>query len=223
MGAAKFIGRVGGLAVALGVGTAAFAGQGVASADTGSSAGQDNRSASSDSSPSHSSKGLSKASSARTAGASRSSGNGGGNPRGLRTAAAASPDLPTADSDQDAPVAASSVTDSTRVSTVPSRARVSSAPPRSRACRAVVGFLSAVVDDLLNPASGSGPSAPADAPLSWLFTAFSRREVGRTPRRPHPPRRRRFSATRSSSTPRWSGSRVFCAAPWMRPRPPETC
>ena len=70
-------------------------------------------------------------------GASRSSGNGGRNPRGLRTAAAASPDLPTADSDQDAPVAASSVTDSTRVSTVPSRARVSSAAtpqPRLQGC-----------------------------------------------------------------------------------------
>lgn len=184
MGAAKFIGRVGGLAVALGVGTAAFAGQGVASADTGSSAGQDNRSASSNSSPSHSSKDSSKLSSARTAGASRPSGNRGGNPRGPLAAAAASPDrptpdLPTADSDQDAPVAAPSVTEPVRVSTVPSRARVSSvAAPAAAPAGAVAGFLSAVIDDLLNPASGSDPNAPADAPLSWLFTAFSRREVG---------------------------------------------
>ena len=179
MGAAKFIGRVGGLAVALGVGTAAFAGQGIASADTGSSAGQDNSSAGTSSSASHSSKGSSKASSARSAGAARSSGNRGLSPRGSLTAAAASPDLPTADSDQDAPVAAASVTDSARVSVVAGSSRKTSvATPAAAPAGSVAGFLSAVIDDLLNPASGNGPGAPADAALSWLFTAFSRRDVG---------------------------------------------
>lgn len=176
MGAAKFIGRVGGLAVALGVGTAAFAGQGIASADTGSSAGQDNGSASSSSSASHSSKG-SKASSARSAGASRTSNHRGPSSRGSLPAAADAPDLPTADSDQDEAPAAPSVRDSARVSVVPSVARVS-APAAAAPAGAVAGFLSAVIDDLLDPSSGNNPGTPADAPLSWLFTAFSRREVG---------------------------------------------
>jgi len=185
MGAAKFIGRVGGLAVALGVGTAAFAGQGIAAADTGSSAGQDNGSASASSSPSTSSKG-SRASSARSAGpsssvgAQRSSGHRGLPQRtSLPTAAASSaPDLPTADSDQ--PVTTAVVTDSRVSSRVAVRPHVPTlvAPAASAPAGSVAGFLSAVIDDIFHPGSGSDPSAPADSALSWLFTAFSRREVG---------------------------------------------
>ncbi len=113
MGAAKFVGRVGGLAVALGVGAATFAGTGVAWADTGSA--HDSGSARSDSSGSASSGGSSRGSSARpaasrvasSAGAqssSRSSVRPGGAPqRNLPTAtavaasSAVTPDLPAVD------------------------------------------------------------------------------------------------------------------------------
>jgi len=72
------------------------------------------------------------------------------------------------------------VRDSARVSVVPNLARVSpvTAPAEAAPAGSVAGLLSAVIDDLLNPASGNDPNAPADAALSWLVTAFSRREVG---------------------------------------------
>jgi len=166
MGASRFVGRVGGLAVALGVGAALFStGYGVALADTstGSSAAGGNSATSG--SPNTGPKGSHTAtgSSKRPAGAVSSQAVSTG---GAKTSSKSS----TSGSGQSSASAASSSAASTSVETTantPAAQSVSGTTPLAR--------LTAAVHDAFDQLPGGLPTLPADSPLALAYAAAQRR------------------------------------------------
>lgn len=197
MRALNFVGRVGGLAVALGVGAAAFNYSAVAWAET----------------PSASSDGPSTSSESRSAGPSATSRRGhvGASPEtagrsGNRSAAdrsgikppspgaaarprvtiGAAPVRPAVDAVPDA-LAGIALADATpaqlpsapQMEAVAERpgpvAAVPTAVPRLAAA-AVPGFVTAAADPTADPSANGSPTAPIGSPLEWTVLAYTRRE-----------------------------------------------
>ncbi len=201
MGASRFVGRVGGLAVALGVGAAAFSGAGVAGADT-SDPGSDSRGGPRASSANDSSAPVRgrKTTAAAPAGATVKSGTRQQRNSRPESASAAVPSVPsvptvsggkpTSAPDIDpAPVPAAATPAASRQavpavaatvsSTVPAVAEtVEPAPvpaPEPAPAGEVSAFLSEA-DNGLADGAGSDPMLPVGSPLEWALLAFARRQ-----------------------------------------------
>ncbi|EHB57569.1 X-Pro dipeptidyl-peptidase domain protein [Mycolicibacterium rhodesiae JS60] len=187
MGASRFVGRVGGLAVALGVGAALFStGYGVAWADTstGSSAAGSNSSSSSGNSSTASSSGKTTATSKRSAvaGSGKPAGPGGAKSGAKHSTAGAAQSR--ADSSVSAQTASSSETTANNSaspsasSTAASVTSVASLTPRLPALPtpgAISAALTTALHGALDPFTGGLPAAPADSPLALAFAAAQRR------------------------------------------------
>ena len=204
MGASRFVGRVGGLAVALGVGAAAFSGAGVAWADT-----SDPGSESSGAAEASSSKDSAVSSRGRTAAAKAPAAAGTeSRTRQQRNSRSGPPPKPSVPSVSDGPasvaidtgpaplpavVAAAAVRQAAPaivnrvISPVPAAAEVSApaaiaaavtepAPePVAAPADEVSAFLSDA-DNGLADGAGTDPIFPADSPLEWALLAFARRQ-----------------------------------------------
>lgn len=201
MGASRFVGRVGGLAVALGVGAAAFSGAGVAGADT-SDPGSDSRGGPRASSANDSSAPVRgrKTTAAAPAGATVKSGTRQQRNSRPESASAAVPSVPsvptvsggkpTSAPDIDpAPVPAAATPAASRQavpavaatvsSTVPAVAEtvepVAVPAPVPAPAGEVSAFLSEA-DNGLADGAGSDPMLPVGSPLEWALLAFARRQ-----------------------------------------------
>lgn len=171
MGASRFVGRVGGLAVALGVGAALFStGYGVAWADssTGSSAGSGNSSTGSSSSAG------SKGSSPAIASSKRSASAGSGQVVSTGGAKSSSQSTSAGVGQSKAATAVSSQGSSSdeatanNVTTTSAQSLSASTPIATR--------LTTAVHDAIDQLSGGLPTVPADSPLALAFAALQRRE-----------------------------------------------
>ena len=199
MGASRFVGRVGGLAVALGVGAAAFSGAGVAGADT-SDPGSDSRggprvSSSNDSAASAPSRGRKAAATAPAGAAVKSGARQQRNARPAPVASAPSastvsggkrtsaPDIDPAPVPAAATPAASSqavpAVAATVSSTAPAVAETvepAAVPaPEPAPAGEVSAFLSEA-DNGLADGAGTDPMLPVGSPLEWALLAFARRQ-----------------------------------------------
>jgi ABC-2 type transport system ATP-binding protein len=168
MGASRFVGRVGGLAVALGVGAALFStGYGVAWADTsaGSSAGGGNSSTSGSSGAGAKSSSHATASSKRsgTAGSGQASSTGGARSAGKHANSGAG---------QGQAVAGSSSGGSGSAELT---ANSSSATAQSLSATPIATRLTNAVNSAADQLSGGLPTVPADSPLALAFAALQRR------------------------------------------------
>ena len=194
MGASRFVGRVGGLAVALGVGAAVFAGNGTALADAGDSAtDQPTRTA-----PSADGADSGSAAPARTARSTASArtapARSGETSRGARNSAVAAPSesvdrvrlAPVADAAPEVRVAVASP--ASAAGSVPRPAAEAASlrpdpaadtPVSIEPVAAEAGTVSAsptATDYSVSDDAGTDPLAPADAPLSWALLSVARRE-----------------------------------------------
>src|SRR5262245_20388164 len=164
MGASRYIGRIGGLAVALGIGAAAFIGCGVAIASpaasnsSGDSVGAGPKSAST-------ADAVAKAAPHKSH-RSRPSLADSTNPQPKTEASSAAP-------------AKKSTTDV--VVSTPSAVKTSTAITTKRTTTSakpnMVTVLVGVVDGILDPAHHKTPAAPLETPTSWVETAAARREI----------------------------------------------
>ena len=165
MNASKFVGRVGGLAVALGVGAGAFSGSAVAWADgpsTGSDASAGSSStSSSDSGASTARHSRGSASGTVTRGASRRSG-----ADAPSSSAAIKPRSGTA-------LAVAAQAPETAPVTEPSpAAEVSAAESAS-----VSSIVTAAPAPLADPGAGGNPAVPASSPFEWTVLGYTRRDA----------------------------------------------
>ena len=202
MGASRFVGRVGGLAVALGVGVAVFSGQGVAFADAGDSARSEPSTESTDSStagnpsPTHASRGKAAGRVAAT-GVVRGARANGATPNSVNrtglapapaatTPARASAQISTASASSPSTVnAAASDTSGDNVSglnldSTPSGVAPPAAEPVPDPVADEDNSVAAIVtaaDDLETGDAGTDPLAPAGSPMSWALLSVARRET----------------------------------------------
>jgi ABC-2 type transport system ATP-binding protein len=193
MGAGAYVGRIGGLAVALGIGAAVFVGQGVASAEPSSTSGASGTSVSQTKQPDSS-----ETKAAVTDPAPKKKKKSSGSQPSSKTTHAA------VGSTQKTTAAAQTVqsgpTESAKVAEDPAPTQSGSvgraasavsadvqqpaqptvtAPP---APVAVVTAISRVVNAVLKPFAGSGPTGVPESPLGWMLMAVTRLEsFGRTP------------------------------------------
>ncbi len=170
MGASRFVGRVGGLAVALGVGAALFStGYGVAWADasTGSSAAGGNSSAASSSSAG------SKSASHGTASSKRSAAAGSGKAVSTGGATTSSKHSNSASS-QSQTAAASSSEGSTSAEVTANSSP--SAGAQSLSAMPIATRLTTAVHDAVDQLTGGLPTLPADSPLALAFAELQRRQ-----------------------------------------------
>ncbi len=184
MGASRFVGRVGGLAVALGVGAAVFsAGYGVAWADTGSSAAGSNSNSSDGgaSNPGQSgagSKGSATATTKRsvTAGSGRVVGTGGAKSGSKHSSASAA--SRSTDSSASTSTGGSSVETANNSGTAASVTTTSATSGGSVVSLPAVGSVAvaAPAASVSSVSPGGLPTAPVDSPLALALAAFSRRE-----------------------------------------------
>lgn len=187
MGASRFVGRVGGLAVALGVGAALFStGYGVAWADTstGSSAAGSNSSSSSGNSATASSSGKTTATSKRSAvaGSGKAAGTGGtksGSKHSTAGAAQSRADSSvSAQTTSSSEAAANNSASPPASSTAASVTSVAALTPRLPALPTpgtISAALTTALHGALDPFTGGLPAAPADSPLTLAFAAAQRR------------------------------------------------
>ncbi|MBB3749171.1 ABC-2 type transport system ATP-binding protein [Mycolicibacterium sp. BK634] len=199
MGASRFVGRVGGLAVALGVGAALFStGYGVAWADasTGSSAAGSNSSSAGSNSSSVGSSGKATATSKRSgaAGSGKAVGTGGAKSGSKHSTAGSgqsradssvsaqtnSSSEATANNSgsSSAPSSGGTSTTPSANSTVASVTSVAALTPRLPALPtpgAISAALTTALHDALGPLTGGLPAAPSDSPLALAFAAAQRR------------------------------------------------
>ncbi len=203
MGASRFVGRVGGLAVALGVGAALLSsGCGVALADqsTGSAAssGADGgSSADTGSSGSHakSTGGSRRAASSDTGKVSSSGGAQSSSKHSRSTISLSTPGSSTDTSASDssnnsaAPAASTATAGPAESSTYAAVTAPASAPkpsstvgsvspaaPVVAAATSISGVLTTAIHDLFDPLANGGPTLPVDNPLALALAAFTRRE-----------------------------------------------
>ncbi len=187
MGASRFVGRVGGLAVALGVGAALFStGYGVAWADTstGSSAAGSNSSSSSGNSSTASSSGKTTATSKRSAvaGSGKAVGAGGAKSGSKHSTAGAAPSRAdssvSAQTTSSSEAAANNSASPPASSTAASVTSVAALTPRLPALPTpgtISAALTTALHGALDPFTGGLPAAPADSPLTLAFAAAQRR------------------------------------------------
>ncbi|MDH6246926.1 CocE/NonD family hydrolase [Mycobacterium sp. OTB74] len=172
MAAARYIGRVGGLAVALGVGTAIVFGSGVATAEpTSSGSGSGSPGGSYDS---HSSGQRAKSLKAKVQ-------------KNWETSTGSEAKAP-AGKDSGATIRASIKQQVTRNATKPAvpaavAKLVSVARPAAAVTSATAPTITAlpvtqVFTDLLKPFAGSSPNTPVEPPAAWALLAAARREFG---------------------------------------------
>jgi ABC-2 type transport system ATP-binding protein len=201
MGAGAYVGRIGGLAVALGIGAAVFVGHGVASAEPSSTSGAPGTSASQTKTEASQTKqpDSSETTAAVTDPAPKKKKKSSGSQPSSKTTHAAVGSTPKTGTAA-AQTVQSHATESAKVAEDPARApsvsvvRAASAvsaevqqpaqptvaaPP---APVAVVTAISRVVSAVLKPFAGSGPTGVPESPLGWMLMAVTRLEsFGRTP------------------------------------------
>jgi ABC-2 type transport system ATP-binding protein len=176
MGAGVYVGRIGALAVALGIGAAVFAGQGVASAETSTTSGSESSSSSEN-----------KQSAEEKADASTDSGDttpAAAEPKPKKkkkstvradaTESAKTADEPKAAED---PAPTVSVTVDKPEEQPPATSIVKAKDPVAVATVAV----SSLVNGGLDPSAGNLPTAPVESPMPWMMMAAARQDFGRTP------------------------------------------
>lgn len=204
MGAGVYVGRIGGLAVALGIGAAVFTGHGVASADTSGPPGSTSGSASGSSS-SKTTSATTDSSDTNTAAADQALKK--KKKSGIsRTAQTSQPSTKTTQDtapktavtatkpmqhDITVPAVTATVTSSPDVTVAPATATadvIVTTPQQqpSAPAETVTTAISHVVSALLSPFAGNSPTAPAESPLSWIVMAAARQEVGRTTSQTNP-------------------------------------
>ena len=171
MGAARYIGRVGGLAVALGIGLVVFTGPGVASADSGTSARSSTSESAGSASPAPTKPTHPKTrlpSPVSDFGERRSTAAQGGTASAAKTPADAA--KPTT----------GRVTNRTVKSAGPRRAAATDAPRATTTAQERISqATTAVADDVSKPRAETAPKeTPADSPASWVALAATRRELG---------------------------------------------
>lgn len=201
MGASRFVGRVGGLAVALGVGAALLSsGCGVAWADesTGSAAtsGSDNTNASDASSSGSHAKATGGSRRSASSDTGKVSSSGGAQSSSKHTRSTITLTTPSVSNSSDstestaAPAAstttgAAAATSSSTVSSTESVAGSSStvgsvnpaAPVVVAPATSISGVLTTALHDLFDPLANGGPTLPVDNPLALALAAFTRREA----------------------------------------------
>lgn len=197
MTAGTYVGRVGGLAVALGIGAAVFVGNGVASADPTTTAGSTSSASesSTESAPStaKSKREVRKAATATAAQPSKKNKKRDVSAPTSKTVVSTAKPAPTARTTarQKAMGSTETVSDPTpteadapgTVSPAVTTADVMVAKPKQRQVRSApdhtVAFaLSHVVGALLSPFAGNSPTTPAESPLPWIAMAAARKEIG---------------------------------------------
>ncbi|MGI9125998.1 MAG: CocE/NonD family hydrolase, partial [Mycobacterium sp.] len=194
MGAARFVGRVGGLAVALGVGAAAFYGQGVAWADAPSSEAGAGATGTKDSAQSSSASHGRRTSVKAAAKDTQSQRNSDSEaPSGASAARqATTPDVPESSADIPAvdeivapdtavtdpgPAEPVAVALDAQIDTVVPQIIVDPLPePLPAPVDGVTDFLVAA-DNALADGAGSDPQVPVDSPLAWSLLAVARRNT----------------------------------------------
>jgi ABC-2 type transport system ATP-binding protein len=160
MGAGAYVGRIGGLAVALGIGAAVFVGQGVASAEPSTTSGSESSTSTSSSEKKQPAeeKADTPTDSSDTKPAAAEP-----KPKKKRTVQAdATQSTKTADDPKvaDDPAPTVKAKDPVAVATV---------------------AVSSLVSAVQNPLAGNSPTAPVESPLPWMMMAAARQEFGRTP------------------------------------------
>ncbi len=179
MGAGAYVGRIGGLAVALGIGAAVFAGQGLASAQPSTTSGSEPSSSTSSSSEN-------KQPAEEKADASTDSGD-------TKPAAEPKPqkkkkstvrtDATESTKTADEPNVAEDPAPTVSLAVVkpqeepPATPVVKAKDPVAQASVAVSSLVSAV----LTPFADGAPEAPVESPLPWMMMAAARQEFGKTP------------------------------------------
>ena len=177
MGAGAYVGRIGGLAVALGIGAAVFVGQGVASAQPSTTSGSE---------PSSTSSSESNQPAEKKADASTDSGD-------TKPAAEPKPkkkkkstvvsDATETTKTADEPNAAEDSAPTVSAAVVKSKEEPPATPivkakdPVAQASVAVSSLVSAGP----SPLAGGAPEAPVESPLPWMMMAAARQEFGKTP------------------------------------------
>ena len=201
MSAGTFVGRVGGLAVALGIGVASYSGAGIAWADNGSGAGGDDGGSAAQSSRSastHNARGGASRAAGGTAASDGTSSSGSrhgrvagakvkavtsGGSKSVAPESVSAPALPAGIPDPavpapavPAPVAVAPVVAPAAVVAAPAVAvepQVATPAPAS----AVSGVVTSVGSASSDPLAALGNLLPTESPLSWALLAFSRRQT----------------------------------------------
>ena len=190
MGAGAYVGRIGGLAAALGIGAAVFVGQGVASAEPTSAT--DSSASSSESTQSADEKPNATPDSSETKPADDEP-----TPKKKKKKEAVAPARKTesatakvarttetaksADESKVAEDAAPSA--SVTVASVPKTPDVTVEKPKEQPpapVQVVTTAISTVASAVLNPFADSSPTAPMESPLPWMMMAAARQDIGRT-------------------------------------------
>jgi ABC-2 type transport system ATP-binding protein len=162
MGAGAYVGRIGGLAVALGIGAAVFVGQGTASAEPSTTSGSESSTTTSQSE--------NKQPAEEKADTPTDSSD-------TKPAAAEPKPKKKKKSTVRADAAQSTKTADEPKEQQPATSTVKAKDPLAVATVAVSSLVSAV----LNPFAGNSPTAPVESPLPWMMMAAARQEFGRTP------------------------------------------
>lgn len=160
MGAGAYVGRIGGLAVALGIGAAVFVGQGVASAEPSTTSGSESSSTTSSSE--------NKQPAEEKADASTDSSD--------TTPAAAEPKPKKKKS-----TVRADATESTKTTESAETADEPKVAEDQSPTVSVAVVKPKEESPVLSPFAGGAPKAPVESPLPWMMMAAARQEIGRTP------------------------------------------
>ena len=181
MVAGSYVGRIGGLAVALGIGAAVFVGQGVASAEPSSTSGSESSSSTDSGGTKPAAEPAPKKKKPTHEASSRKTGT--ATTRTVRSDATESTkkaDEPKPEKDP-APTASVTVSSTTaKTADVQPPARSTATKPQAPVAVATTAITS-VVSEVLNPFAENSPTAPVGSPLPWMMMAAARQELGRTP------------------------------------------
>ncbi|MDT5331917.1 MAG: type transport system ATP-binding protein [Mycobacterium sp.] len=186
MGAGVYVGRIGALAVALGIGAAVFVGQGVASAEPSATSGSESSSTSTSSSSSENKQPAEEKADASTDSSDIKPAAAEPKPKKKKATVRSDATESTKTADEpkkaDEPKVAEDVAPTVSVTVEkpeeqpPATSIVKANDPVAVATVAVSTPVSAVP----SPFAGNSPTAPVESPLPWMMMAAARQEFGRT-------------------------------------------
>jgi ABC-2 type transport system ATP-binding protein len=175
MGAGVYVGRIGGLAAALGIGAAVFVGQGVASAQPSSTSGSESSSeATAGTSPSDAKQPAEKKADASTDSSETKTEVAEPKPKKKKKSSASQADATESTKKADEPKVAEGLAPTVSVT-------VEKPKEQSPATSTVKVKDPVAVPAVLNPFAGNTPTAPVESPLPWMMMAAARQDFGRTP------------------------------------------
>ncbi len=170
MGAGAYVGRIGGLAVALGIGAAVFVGQGIASAEPSTTSGTD--SPTSTSSSDNKQPAEEKADTPTDSSDTKSVA---AEPKPKKKTGTATARTVRVDATQSTKTA-----DEPKVADDPAPT-VSVTVEKPNEQQPATVAVSSLVSAVQNPSAGNSPTAPVESPLPLMMMAAARQEFGRTP------------------------------------------